>query len=167
MKWQEMFSGGDYLAAAEFGDRLFTGKIVRVAPVSVEEDDGKTKRKPVVFFEGNPRGWMLCKTNAMCLSAMFGEAVEGWVGKSVTLFAAMVKVGKGKEPGIRVKGSSDLTVAVPATIKLPRRKPFTMQLIPTGKAAASPATANGAAKEREPTEEEIAAGEAKAKEEDV
>lgn len=145
MKWQEMFSGGDYLAAAEFGERLFHGKIARVSPVSVEEDDGKTKRKPVVFFEGNPRGWMLCKTNAICVAAMFGDAVDSWIGKSVTLFATMVKVGKGQELGIRVKGSPDLTGTVSATVKLPRRKPFTMRLVPTGRDRAVPADPASAA----------------------
>jgi hypothetical protein len=126
----------NYLAAVEFGNRVFNGKIESVKIAKLESEDGRQKDKGVVFFEGNEKGWVLCKTNAICLAAMFGDDTANWVGHSVTLFATPVKVGKKIEPGIRVKGSPDLEKTLEVEIKLPRRNAFTMVLQATGKPAA-------------------------------
>jgi hypothetical protein len=133
MNWEAMFTS-DYMKAIEFGSRVFSGEIAEVRICKLEDEKtGKPKDKGVVFFKGQEKGWVLCKTNAMCLAAMFGPETDGWTGKHVTLFSAMVMVGKERKPGIRVKGSSDLTEPVPVEIKLPRRKLFTMQMEVTGK----------------------------------
>jgi hypothetical protein len=136
MNWEAMFSS-NYLKAVDFGTRVFSGTIAEVRPCKMEDDKGQEKSKGVVFFEGEEKGWVLCKTNAACLAAMFGPETNGWIGKRVTLFSAMVSVGKEKKPGIRVRGSADLTAPMPVEIKLPRRKAFTMTMQPTGKTDAA------------------------------
>jgi hypothetical protein len=156
MNWKLMFKG-DYMAAIEFGNRQFGGEIASVKLCKLEGDDGRQKEKGVVYFKGNDKGWVLCKTNAMCLAAMFGEDTTTWVGKRVTLYATMVSVGKEKQPGIRVKGSPDLTKPIPVTIKLPRKKAFTVTMQPTGKGGAAPVPEPAP---EEPSDEEMAAASA-------
>ncbi len=89
------------------------------------------KDKGIVFFNETPRGLVLCKTNAMLAAAMFGDDTNAWLGKRITLFAMDVKVGPEMKPGIRIKGSPDLKQAMTVEIKLPKRKAFKMQLVPT------------------------------------
>lgn len=137
MLWQAMFKGS-YLAAVEFGNRQFTAEIESVKLVKLEAEDGSQKDKGVVYFKGHDRGWVLCKTNAMCVAAMFGDDTSAWVGKSVTLYSTMVQVGREKKPGIRVKGSPDLSAPVQCEVRLPRKKPFKVPLVPTGKAPPPP-----------------------------
>lgn len=136
---------GDYLAAVEFDGRQPTFRIrsARLIPLEVRRLDGdsrdgdsaKTKDKLVLFFDPTKtnKGWVLNRTNATCLAAMFGDVVAGWVGKSVTLNAELVQVGPKKELGIRVVGSPDLNDPVRAKIELPRRKPIFRELVPTGR----------------------------------
>lgn len=130
MHWQGFFKG-TYITGAEFGDRTLVATISRVESVDLEGEDGRVKPRAVVWFSDLDRGWVLCKTNAICVAAMFGDDVDGWVGKRVHLFSTEVNVGKDKKIGIRVKGSPDITRPVTATIKLPRKKPFTMVLQPS------------------------------------
>lgn len=146
---------GDYIAAIELDDKQPTLTIKGIKSEQLEampkagssDDEGasgngakkeaKKKKKWIVFFKETDRGWVLNRTNILCLAAMFGEESDGWIGKRVTIFAQMVQVGRKKEPGIRIKGSPDITGAVSATIELPRRRPFQMRLVPTGKGAPS------------------------------
>lgn len=131
MHWKALFKG-DYIAAVEFGDKQPTLKIANVKLCKLESEDGRQKDKGVVFFEGKDRGWVLNRTNATCLGAMFGDDIEAWSGKRVTLYATMVQVGKKKEPGIRVKGSPDIAEPMKVEIKLPRKKPQWVTMLPTG-----------------------------------
>jgi hypothetical protein len=124
---------GRFISGAEFNGRVptFTVKVVQIE--KLEGDDGKAKDKGIVWFDDTDRGWVLCKTNAMCLAAMFGNDTAGWIGKRVTLFATDVKVGGETVPGIRVRGSPDIDAAKVVEIKLPKKKPLTMKLEPTAK----------------------------------
>lgn len=136
--------GGDYLAAIEFDGRTptFTIAAARLIPLEVRKMDGdsrdgdtaKVRDKLILFFDPAQvsKGWVMNKTNAVCLAAMFGDVVGGWIGKRVTLCTEMVQVGPKKELGIRVVGSPDLTAPLKAKIELPRRRPVFRDLVPTG-----------------------------------
>jgi len=65
-----------------------------------------------------------CKTNGLCLKAMFGDRLQNWVGKRVTLFPGEWN----GEPCIRVWGSPDIPADISVDIRLPRRKPFRMTM---------------------------------------
>lgn len=144
MDWRALFKGA-YLTAVEFSGRQPTFMIRGVDTIDLEQEDGQTKPKAVVFFEdgkgdgysGCDRGWVLCKTNAMCIAAMFGNETDAWAGKRVTLFATDVQVGKEKKPGIRVKGSPDIKAPITTSIKLPKKRAFPMTLSPTVKRTAT------------------------------
>jgi hypothetical protein len=134
VNWKLMFKG-EYIAAVEMGDKTPTLTIKGVKLCKLEDDKGRQKDKGIVFFKEIDRGWVLCKTNAMCLARMFGDDTNDWTGKRVTLFSTPVQVGKEKQPGIRVKGSPDLSSAMTVEIKLPKKKPFTMRMQVTAKGA--------------------------------
>jgi len=152
MDWRKYFTG-EYIAAIEFGDKQPTMTISGIKPVKVEEEGKPTKSKALITFRETERAWLLNKTNALCLAGMFGLETDRWVGKRVTLLAVEVQVGKGREPGIRIKGSPDIKGPVNVEIKLPRKRPFTMRMVVTttkGTSAPPPAAARPAEPEPDP-----------------
>lgn len=134
-----------YISAAELVGKQVTMTIGRVAlekvaQLKIGDDDGagKEKDRVVVYFEGSKsgRGWLLNRTNAEALKELWGRETDNWIGKRVTLHAQNVRVGPKMEPGIRVLGSPDITEPRTFQLKLPRKKPIPMTLLPTGKAKA-------------------------------
>jgi hypothetical protein len=124
---------GDYISAVEFGGRTPTLTIREVRVVELEDEKGVKRGRPVVFFSDVRRGWVLCKTTAHCLAAMFTAETATWAGKRVTLYEAQVQVGKERRPGIRVLGSPDIDKPVVFELRLPRKKPIRMSMKPTPK----------------------------------
>lgn len=137
---------GTYITAAEIVGKTPTLTIERVTLEEVESlkkddgDVGKMKDRVIVYFQKIKRGWLLNRTNAECLRELFGSRdTEDWIGKRVTLHALQVRVGPKMEPGIRVKGSPDLTAPLTFELRLPRKRPIQTTLLPTGaKPAAKP-----------------------------
>lgn len=127
---------GDFIAAVEFDGKAPTLTLDHVKMVDLEDEQGKVKSRPVVYFRETKRGWVLCKTTAQALAALFSPETDSWTGKRVTLFADSVQVGKERKPGIRVKGSPDIDKPVTFELRLPRKRPQKVVLQPTGKGAA-------------------------------
>jgi hypothetical protein len=94
----------DYLEAAHL-DSEATLKISEVVPRKTRKaKDGKLIDKPILQFEGAKRGLVLNKTNAKVLALMYGNKMDLWVGKPVTLFATTCKAfGSDNTPCIRVR----------------------------------------------------------------
>lgn len=140
LNWQALFPGR-FISAAEFGGELIvkqpTFKIKAVASETLESlDAGKGPRTAgIVYFDDYPRGWVLNKTNAQLVAAMFGDKVSGWTGRRVTLHAARVKLGREMTLGIRVMGSPELKQEMKVQVKLPKRAPVDYTLVPTGQRA--------------------------------
>lgn len=143
---------GDYIAAIEFGGKTPLITIDHVKIVDLEGEDGKKKAKPVVYFRESQRGWVLCRTTAQALAAMFGPETDKWTGKRVHLRAEEVQVGKERKPGIRIAGSPDIEAPVSFMLALPRRKPKRVTLAKTtaGHAAAAPEPDPEPEEQREP-----------------
>jgi hypothetical protein len=93
------------------------------------EGDGGKKTKGIVSFVGKKKKWVLNRTNAMCLKAMWGRETEKWNGHKVTLYPTTFN----DEPCIRVKGSPELEKPLEFELKLPKKKPKLVKLLPTGK----------------------------------
>ena len=136
---------GQYITAAEIVGKTPTLTVERVALEEVEslqKDDGgagKMKDRVIVYFAKIKRGWLLNRTNAECLRELFGSRdTDDWIGKRVTLHALQVRVGPKMEPGIRVKGSPDITQPIVFELRLPRKRPIQTTLVPTGKPAQKP-----------------------------
>jgi len=132
-----------YISAAELvGKSPVTMTIGRVSLEKVEsmkigDDEGasKVKDRIIVYFENSKsgRGWLLNRTNAECLKELWGRETDNWIGKRITLHAVNVRVGPKMEPGIRVLGTPEISEPKQFALKLPRKKPIPMTLLPTGK----------------------------------
>lgn len=125
-----------FLKAGEFNGKPVTLTITAVSLEELEKEDGTERPTAIVSFKETKRQWVLIKTNAQCLLAMWGPQTDEWIGKRVTLYPERDTSGL-SDSGlcIRVKGSPDLTGTIDAQIKLPRRRPTSRKLIPTGKHA--------------------------------
>ena len=76
--------GSQFLGVVDVGDKKIRTKILKVRMEEVKDrDTGKTKKKPVVFFEKIDKGLILNFTNKETLIAAFGKAPAGWLGGSV------------------------------------------------------------------------------------
>jgi hypothetical protein len=131
-------------------DELYPGRFLKaglfkggkptltIKDVDVEEmpgEDGKPKIKAVLSFTERPMQLVMCKTNGLCLKAMFGKELKDWIGKRVTLFAGQWN----GEECIRVWGSPDIAKDFPVSIELPRRKPIPMTMHAVKAAGKKPA----------------------------
>ena len=131
MDYEALFPGR-FLKAAEFKGREVTKTISAVEIVELPQDDGGERARGVVSFSDTPKQWVLNRTNAVCLAAMFGRDTDGWIGKRVCLHPAEARFGRERVLAVRVKGSPDIEREVECEVKLPRKKPVTMRLAPTG-----------------------------------
>jgi hypothetical protein len=73
----------------------------------------------VISFKETPKKLVTCKTNGICLKAMFGRSLADWIGKRIFIQA---EVWNGKDC-IRISGSPDIENEFDVEIKLPKRKP--------------------------------------------
>lgn len=111
---------------------LFEGKQVTLAIRDYDREELQGEKGPevkVVLKFTNPRTGedleqqlVCCKTNGLCLKAMFGDQLQNWIGKRVTLFPSTWN----GEPAIRVWGSPDIAADMQINVVLPRKKPIPM-----------------------------------------
>ena len=105
----ETFFPGRFIKSAEFG-----GRDVMLTIDTIRLEDLPDKMRGVITFTERSRKtnkqleWVLNRTNAECLRALWGRDTSAWLGKRVTLFAQPMNVGGENITGIRVRGSPDL-----------------------------------------------------------
>lgn len=74
-----------YLKVADLGD---AEPIVTIARVEIEAVGRTKESKPVVYFEGKPKGLVLNKTNGTRIADLLGSAeTEDWIGQRIRLYA--------------------------------------------------------------------------------
>lgn len=132
LSYDQLFPGR-FIKAGEMDGKDVTLTIKDVYLDTIEQEDGREKAQAVVAFQEIARELALNKTNGQCLRAMWGDRVDEWIGKRVTLFPERDASGL-SDSGvcIRIKGSPDISKPIQATIKLPRRRPVQRTLVPTG-----------------------------------
>lgn len=135
MDYEALFPGR-FLKSAQFKGREVTLTIAGIRIEELEGDKGK-KAKGIVSFVGKPIEWVLNRTNAECLKALFGRETDHWVGKRVTLWPAPYTDNMTGEvsTAIRVRGSPDIAANVSFELKLARKKAAVMTLQKTGPSA--------------------------------
>lgn len=79
------------------------GRNVKVSMSHVEMKDIGGDHKPVLFFIGKEKGMVLNKTNANNISLVYGDETDGWQGKEIVLFEAMVDFQGKTVAAIRVR----------------------------------------------------------------
>jgi hypothetical protein len=134
--YRELYAG-KFLTGPECAEQP-TFKITAVREEQVEDPEKpKQFRVKVViyglFLRDRERPWIVCKSSAIMLAALFGEDHTRWVGRHVTLrFDPEISVDGRKVGGARPLGSPELERPITVSIKLPRRKATKHELIPTG-----------------------------------
>jgi len=132
LTYDQLFPGR-FIKAGEMGGKPVTMTIKDVYLDTLEGEDGREKQQAIVSFTETKRELALNKTNAQCMLAMWGPDTGAWLSKRLTIMPERDASGL-SDSGlcIRVKGSPDITKAIEAQIKLPRRRPMTRRLVPTG-----------------------------------
>lgn len=93
-----------YLAAADLEGH---DKTVTIRRHDVEEmfTQNKRAKKPVLYFNGEQKGMVLNKTNALIIAELYGETLEDWRGKAITLYPAEVEAFGRNTIALRVRPS--------------------------------------------------------------
>lgn len=125
MDFDQLFPGR-FLKAGELQGRDASLTVSAIALEDLPTDQG-TKRRGVISFAESPKQWVLNRTNALCLRAMFGRDTDIWIGKKVCIYPAEIKYGD-SDLAIRVRGSPDIAADMEITIRLSRKRPQQMVL---------------------------------------
>ena len=120
-----------YLKAADLQGRQVTVAISNCVVENVGTDS-QPQKKPVLYFSGASKGFILNRTNGEVIVQAYGTETDNWLGAKITLFAAPVAF-KGKMvPGLHVAiPAPPRTVPVPAVAPVPAPAP-----VPTSPAGA-------------------------------
>lgn len=119
---------GRFLKAGLLKNQKVTLTIKDVDLEQLEDNTGKPKGKAIISFVERPMEMVACKTNGLCIKAMFGKELKDWVGKRITLFQGQWN----GEECIRIWGSPDIEKQFDVSVELPRRKPFPMTMHKVG-----------------------------------
>jgi hypothetical protein len=71
--------GSKYLGASDLKGQRPRHTIGKVDVAELKEKDGTTKRKRIVYFEGEDKALVVNKTNAVKLAIAFGKDSRDWV----------------------------------------------------------------------------------------
>jgi hypothetical protein len=127
---------GRFIKAGELLGKKIPLTIASVYLEGLEGEDGKKKAKAIIGFKETEKQHVMCKTNGLCLKAMFGAKLSEWIGKKIVLFEDTWN----GEPCTRIWGSPDISEDLKVKIELPRRRPFDKIMHATGaKPAPKPA----------------------------
>jgi hypothetical protein len=127
---------GTYLKAGEFEGRAVTLTIKTISREMLSNGSGGEEPAVTVAFSETEKQFVMNKTNAVSLRAMWGDDSGEWIGKRVTLHPVKDESGL-SDSGlcIRVMGSPELEKPLKFKARL-GRKMVTQTLVPTGKDAA-------------------------------
>ncbi|MEI6449162.1 MAG: hypothetical protein WCP98_04330 [Actinomycetes bacterium] len=142
LSFDELYPG-TYVKAGEFNGKPATLTIKSVSREMLSNGTGGEEGAVIVAFAESEKLFVMNKTNAVCLRAMWGDDSGEWAGHKVTLHPIKDESGL-SESGlcIRVKGSPELTKPINFKARL-GRKMVAQTLVPTGRAPApAPAPAH-------------------------
>lgn len=124
--WRKAYKGKSWT-----GPECMDGRILHVVRVRQGVFEGKSTNIAEAESNGERKDWVLCKTNAACMAAMFGDSIEGWAGKDVSVyFDPTVRFGAEAVGGIRIDGSPQLTRVYEVRVTQQKKK-VTYTLRPT------------------------------------
>ena len=123
---------GTYLKAGEFNGKAVTLTVKTITREMLSNGSGGEEPAVTVAFAETEKQFVMNKTNAVSLRAMWGDDSGEWVGHKITLHPVKDESGL-SDSGlcIRVKGSPELEKALKFRARL-GRKMVTQTLVPTG-----------------------------------
>lgn len=93
----------DYIGSWDLGGKDVTVTISKVLAGELTAQGGRKSRKPIVYFEGKEKGFVLNKTNAKTIAGLYGTDTAEWVGKGITIYATTTQMGGDTVDCIRVR----------------------------------------------------------------
>ena len=113
MKAADVFPS-KYVRAEDLKGKEVTLAIREVVIEEMENREGETERKPVLYFANAKKGMVLNKTNWGAISSLYGDESDNWTGLEITLYAPMVTAFGETKPALRVKVVGPETEGEPA-----------------------------------------------------
>lgn len=93
-----------YLSAGDLSPDEDTILTVRSHTRESLYQDGRTKTKPVLYFDEVESGWTVNKGNGKILCDLFGDETDSWVGRKIALYVdPNVEYDGDRVSGIRVR----------------------------------------------------------------
>jgi hypothetical protein len=95
----------DYIGAWDFADKDVTVTITEVKGGDLTLPGGRKAKKPVIYMNGTKKGFAINATNGKTIATMYGNFVQDWVGKRITLYKSTTRNpdGGGQVDCIRVR----------------------------------------------------------------
>lgn len=132
MHWKKAFDS-EHLSSIDLDGKTVTITITGAEPTKIQGEAGEQSKLLVRFAGKAKQTWVVPVTVAASLAAMFGDELDGWKGKRVTIHAERVESFGEMVDAIRPVGSPD--IAAPVTFKVRQgRRRVTLTMRPTGKA---------------------------------
>lgn len=106
-----------HIAAGDLDDRDVVVKITKI--VKAEEVGRSKEPRPVIYFEGIPKGLVMNKVNGTRISKLYGNDTDNWIGKCITLYPTECEMGGETVPCVRVRTTMPETAPTTASIAAP------------------------------------------------
>ena len=106
--WRNLFPDEKYVGAWDLEGKAEA--VVTIERIAIEElrDNQKntTIKKPVLYFEGTPKGMVLNKTNARTVAELYSNNTDNWIGKKIAVFATTCQAFGKTTECIRIKNQA-------------------------------------------------------------
>ena len=80
-----------YIGAWDLQGKEVTVTIIGVSGAELITTGGRKNKKPVITFDGKEKKFVANKTNSKTIAALYGNYVESWVGKRITLYVSTTR----------------------------------------------------------------------------
>lgn len=93
----------EYLGAVDLNGKDFALTIAKVEVADLQMQGGRKQSKPIIYFQGAKKKFVMNKTNAGTIASLYGGKVEDWVGKKVILYPTTTRCGAATVECIRIR----------------------------------------------------------------
>jgi hypothetical protein len=97
------FFDRDYIGAWDLNGKDMTLTIAKCIGGELVAVGGRKSKKPIVYFEGKEKGFVLNKTNSKLIASLYGNDVAAWAGKQITIYPTQTTMGGETVDCIRVR----------------------------------------------------------------
>ena len=116
--------GSKFLSSSDIGDRKIKTKIAKVRQEEMRADNGKTRKKFVLFLDGIDKPMVLNATNKDALVSALGKKPAGWIGSTIGLYVDPNVMFAGKRTsGLRLRVLLPPAAAAATPAPKPTTKP--------------------------------------------
>ena len=123
---------GRFLKAGLFKGKDVTLTITKVRLEDLPQEKGGERPRGILSFSETKLELVLNRTNGEAIKAMFGRDTGEWVSRKVTFYPATLGDCDFADIAVRVRGSPELAEPLEFELRLPRKRPRAVTLVPTG-----------------------------------